>query len=100
VYRSRAAPIISIENLLAHAPEGMHEEIDADYTDMIYAATPEFPTQLATAPDQSDSGKAVFAFGDHARHFVERFTTARFSFPSRRARRGRCPSAISIRVKS
>ena len=28
-------------NLLAHAPERMHEEIGADYTDMIYAATPE-----------------------------------------------------------
>lgn len=28
-------------NLLAHAPERLHEEIAADYTDMIYAATPE-----------------------------------------------------------
>jgi putative transposase len=28
-------------NLLAHAPERLHEEITADYTDMIYAATPE-----------------------------------------------------------
>jgi transposase-like protein len=28
-------------NLLAHAPERLHEEINADYTDMIYAATPE-----------------------------------------------------------
>ncbi|RWL06441.1 MAG: hypothetical protein EOR56_28420 [Mesorhizobium sp.] len=27
--------------LLAHAPERLHEEIRADYTDMIYAATPE-----------------------------------------------------------
>ncbi len=27
-------------NLLAHAPERLHEEITADYTDMIYAATP------------------------------------------------------------
>jgi transposase-like protein len=27
-------------NLLAHAPERMHEEISADYNDMIYAATP------------------------------------------------------------
>jgi len=27
-------------NLLAHAPEGLHEEVTADYTDMIYAATP------------------------------------------------------------
>jgi transposase-like protein len=28
-------------NLLAHAPERLHEEIRADYTDMVYAATPE-----------------------------------------------------------
>lgn len=28
-------------NLLAHAPERLHEEIIADYNDMIYAATPE-----------------------------------------------------------
>ena len=28
-------------NLLAHAPERLHEEIAADYTDMIYAATRE-----------------------------------------------------------
>ena len=28
-------------NLLAHAPERLHEETTADYSDMIYAATPE-----------------------------------------------------------
>jgi transposase-like protein len=28
-------------NLLAHAPERLHEEVTADYTDMIYAGTPE-----------------------------------------------------------
>src|SRR5689334_22791903 len=27
-------------NLLAHAPEPLHEEVSADYADMIYAATP------------------------------------------------------------
>jgi putative transposase len=27
-------------NLLAHAPEALHEEVSADYTDMIYAETP------------------------------------------------------------
>jgi putative transposase len=26
-------------NLLAHAPERLHDEVSADYTDMIYAAT-------------------------------------------------------------
>jgi putative transposase len=28
-------------NLLAHAPERLHDEVTSDYTDMIYAATPE-----------------------------------------------------------
>ena len=28
-------------NLLAHAPEALHEEVSADYTDMVYAATPQ-----------------------------------------------------------
>jgi transposase-like protein len=28
-------------NLIAHAPERLHEEIGGDYTDMIYAATPD-----------------------------------------------------------
>lgn len=28
-------------NLLAHAPERLHDELTVDYTDMIYAATPE-----------------------------------------------------------
>jgi transposase-like protein len=28
-------------NLLAHAPERLHDEITADYTDMVYAATPQ-----------------------------------------------------------
>ena len=27
-------------NLLAHAPQALHEEVSADYTDMVYAATP------------------------------------------------------------
>jgi transposase-like protein len=28
-------------NVLAHAPEALHEEVSADYTDMVYAATPQ-----------------------------------------------------------
>jgi putative transposase len=28
-----------LRNLLAHAPEALHDEVSADYTDMIYAAT-------------------------------------------------------------
>ena len=48
-------------NLLAHAPDQLHEEISADYTDMTYAATPKemeerrkafrdiFPTEDAIA---------------------------------------------------
>src|ERR1700731_2839103 len=30
-----------LRNLLSHAPKRLYEEISADYTDMIYAATPE-----------------------------------------------------------
>ena len=36
-------------NLLAHAPERMHDEITADYTDMIYAASPEEITERRRA---------------------------------------------------
>ena len=44
-------------NLLAHAPDALHEEITADYTDMIYArdgqsragSSPSVPAQVATA---------------------------------------------------
>ena len=31
----------TVHNLLAHAPERLHEEITSDYNDMIYATTPE-----------------------------------------------------------
>jgi len=34
-----AAPCTSTANLLAHAPKKLHDEISADYTDMIYAKT-------------------------------------------------------------
>ena len=45
-------------NLLAHAPERLHEEIGADYTDMIYAATPE---DIASAPQGVRSQMAAQA---------------------------------------
>jgi transposase-like protein len=32
--------VLKHRNLLAHTPERLHEEVTADYTDMIYAATP------------------------------------------------------------
>ena len=38
---SSAARFHKHRNLLAHAPDRLHEEISADYTDMIYAATRE-----------------------------------------------------------
>src|SRR6516165_8180340 len=40
VSRCNDAPCTSM-NLLAHAPERLHGEVTADYTDMIYAATSE-----------------------------------------------------------
>ena len=36
-------------NLLAHAPEALHEEVSADYTDMIYATTPQEIEQRCSA---------------------------------------------------
>jgi putative transposase len=62
-------------NLLAHAPERLHEEIGADYTDMIYAATPEEITahrqaflrkwrlkHRAVADSLEEAGDRLFAF--------------------------------------
>src|SRR3712207_3437509 len=62
-------------NLLAHAPERLHEEISADYTDMIYAATAkEIEARRkaflrkwrlrcrAVADSLEEGGEALFAF--------------------------------------
>ena len=62
-------------NLLAHAPERLHEEIGADYTDMIYAATPEDIAMRrkafirkwrlkhrAVADSMEEAGHQLFAF--------------------------------------
>ena len=62
-------------NLLAHAPERLHEEISADYTDMIYAeTTKEIETRRkaflrkwrlkcqAVTDSLEEAGEALFAF--------------------------------------
>jgi transposase-like protein len=62
-------------NLLAHAPERLHEEITADYNDMIYTATPEeiaarrkaflrkWRLKLhAVADSLEEAGHSLFAF--------------------------------------
>jgi putative transposase len=62
-------------NLLAHAPEALHEEVSADYTDMIYAATPREIEQRrraflrkwrlkcrAVADSLEEAGERLFAF--------------------------------------
>ena len=62
-------------NLLAHAPEALHDEISADYTDMIYAATPQEiearrraflrkwrPKCRAVADSLEEAGERLFAF--------------------------------------
>ena len=38
--RPNAAPSTSNRNLLAHAPQRLHDEVSVDYNDMIYAASP------------------------------------------------------------
>jgi transposase-like protein len=62
-------------NLLAHAPEALHEEVSADYTDMVYAghaegdrgAPPRLPAQVAAAVPSGrgqpeEAGERLFAF--------------------------------------
>jgi putative transposase len=62
-------------NLLAHAPERLHEEVSADYTDMVYAATPKEIEQRrraflrkwrlkcrAVADSLEEAGERLFAF--------------------------------------
>ena len=62
-------------NLLGHAPERLHEEITADYTDMIYAATAQESEERrkaflrkwrlrhrAVADSLEEAGDALFAF--------------------------------------
>ena len=62
-------------NLLAHAPEALHEELTADYTDMIYAATAQEIEQRrraflrkwrlkcrAVADSLEEAGERLFAF--------------------------------------
>jgi transposase-like protein len=62
-------------NLLAHAPERLHEEVTADYNDMIYAATPEEISarrkaflrkwrlkHRAVADSLEEAGDSLFAF--------------------------------------
>src|SRR5512144_1043115 len=43
-------------NLLAHAPDPLHEEVSADYTDMIYAATPK---EVGEAPHSTPAQVAA-----------------------------------------
>ena len=62
-------------NLLARAPEALHEEVSADYTDMIYAATPKEIERRrraflrkwrlkcrAVADSLEEAGERLFAF--------------------------------------
>jgi putative transposase len=62
-------------NLLAHAPEALHEEVSADYTDMVYAAAPkEIATRRraflrkwrlkcrAVADSLEEAGERLFSF--------------------------------------
>jgi transposase-like protein len=62
-------------NLLAHAPDALHEEVSADYTDMIYAATAKEVEQRrraflrkwrlkcpAVATSLEEAGDRLFAF--------------------------------------
>ena len=65
---------------MACAPERLHDEITADYTDMIYAATPQDIADRrkafirkwrlrhkAVADSLEEAGDALFAFAAHGR---------------------------------
>ena len=62
-------------NLLAHAPDHLHEEVSADYTDMIYAGTAEEAAERrkaflrkwrlkcrAVADSLEEAGERLFTF--------------------------------------
>ena len=61
-------------NLLAHAPERLHEEITADYTDMIYAATPR-RSRTAARPSSASGGCKHRAVADSLEEAGERLFT-------------------------
>ena len=46
-------------NLFAHAPERLHDEITADYNDMIYAATPRGDRSCAARPSSANGGSST-----------------------------------------
>jgi hypothetical protein len=50
--RHNDATVHKHRNLLAHAPERLHEEISADYIDMIYATTAEDIEERRSLPAQ------------------------------------------------
>jgi transposase-like protein len=72
---ARRCTVHKHRNLLAHAPEPLQEEVSADYTDMIYAATPKEIEQRrraflrkwrlkcrAVADSLEEAGERLFAF--------------------------------------
>jgi putative transposase len=72
---ARRCTVHEHRNLPAHAPEPLHEEVSADYTDMVHAATPKeteqrrraFPRKRrlrcrAVADSLEEAGGRLFAF--------------------------------------
>src|ERR1700716_365090 len=79
-------------NLLAHAPERLHEEITADYNDMIYAATPEEITARRKAFLRKWQGKHRAVPGSRAEAGPRLFAFARL--PPSQWRSARTTNAI------
>ena len=79
-------------NLLAHAPERLHEEVSADYNDMIYAGTPKEIEKRrksfirkwrlkrrAVADSLEDAGDRLFTFSRLQRFRTRRTAVAQYA---------------------
>ena len=86
-------------NLLAHAPERLNEEVAADYTDIIYAATPKEIDTRRKAPLVLGSTLAVAGLCQFTvlKHVCLRQCRSPWGFVTQYWREGR-PGAVNMGV--
>jgi len=83
-------------NLLAHAPERLHDEITADYNDMIYATTPEEITVRRKAFIRKWLARQ---YQDRGQCLADSIQESRAGFEGHRRARGVGPSCFQIRTR-